>query len=119
MRRTLYLLAGFVCLGLAVIGALLPVMPTTIFVILAAGCFARSSPRLEAWLLAHPVFGPSLRRWRANGAIAPAAKAMASAGMVAGFVLFLWGAHPGPVLTALVAAFFLACAGYVLSRPSA
>jgi uncharacterized membrane protein YbaN (DUF454 family) len=71
--RTLYLLAGFVFLGLAVIGVLLPVMPSTIFVILAAGCFARSSPRLEKRMLDHPVFGPALIRWRERGAIAPGA----------------------------------------------
>jgi uncharacterized protein len=44
---------GWLFLVLGFIGALLPLMPTTIFLILAAGCFARSSPRLEGWLSSH------------------------------------------------------------------
>ncbi|PSD26304.1 DUF454 domain-containing protein, partial [Stenotrophomonas maltophilia] len=52
-----------------VFGALLPVMPTTIFLILAVGCFARSSPKFEQRLLAHPRYGPSLRLWREQGAV--------------------------------------------------
>ncbi len=69
MRRHLYLIAGFICLGLAVIGAILPVMPTTVFVIMAAYCFARSSPRLERRLIEHPRFGPHIVRWREKGAV--------------------------------------------------
>ena len=59
-----WLAMGWICVALGIIGALLPLMPTTIFLILAAGCFARSSPRLEAWLLDHPRVGPTLRAWR-------------------------------------------------------
>lgn len=115
--RILYLLAGFVCLGLAVIGALLPVMPTTIFVILAAGCFARSSPRLERRILQHEVFGPALLRWRERGAIAPGAKMMAAGGMAAGFAVFLITARPGLPLMAGVALVLIGCGAYVLTRP--
>ena len=79
MRRHLYLVGGFVCLGLAIIGAILPLMPTTVFVILAAYCFARSSPRLEARLLDHPRFGPHIVRWRDHGAISRTGKRAAAA----------------------------------------
>lgn len=69
MRRTFYLLSGFAALALGAIGAFLPLLPTVPFMILAAFCFARSSPALEARLLDHRHFGPHIRRWRANGAI--------------------------------------------------
>jgi len=119
LSRPLWLVLGLVFVGLGFIGALLPLMPTTIFLILAAGCFARSSPRLEAWLLDHPRFGPTLVAWREQGAIPRKGKAMACAGMALGYGLFAWGARPGPLLAAGVAAAMLGCAWYVLSRPTA
>ncbi|ODN70434.1 Inner membrane protein YbaN [Methylobrevis pamukkalensis] len=118
MQRIFYLIAGCAFVGLAVIGAVLPLLPTTIFVILAAGCFAKSSPRLEAWLLNHRLFGPSIRRWRENHAIPPTAKAMATGGMTIGFAGFLWGAHPSLPVALIAGAAMLACAAYVLTRPS-
>ena len=64
MMRAIWLVLGCVMVALGVIGAFLPVMPTTIFLILAVGCFSRSSPGLEKWLLDSPTYGPSLRAWR-------------------------------------------------------
>lgn len=69
MIRGLYISAGVLCLGLAVLGAILPLMPSTVFVILAAFFFGKSSPRLEAWLMDNKTFGPPLRLWREKGAI--------------------------------------------------
>lgn len=69
MVRILYLTGGITALILGFIGAFLPLLPTVPFVILAAFCFARSSPRFEAWLLDHPQFGPPIHAWRRNGAI--------------------------------------------------
>ena len=89
MRRHLYLAAGFVSLGLAVIGAILPVMPTTVFVILAAWCFARSSPAIERRLLDHPKFGPHILRWREKGAISRSGKIAASLAFAASIALTL------------------------------
>lgn len=116
--RLVWLAAGLACVALGFIGALVPLMPTTIFLILAAGCFARSSPRLEAWLLDHPRFGPTLRAWRAKGAISHRAKAMACTGMATGYGLFWCGAHPHWPLAIGVGAVMAGCAVYVLSRPS-
>ncbi|CAN5119678.1 YbaN family protein [soil metagenome] len=69
MRRILYLVAGFASLLLGGIGIVVPLLPTVPFVILAAFCFARSSPRLESWLLDHRHFGHHIHNWRAKGAI--------------------------------------------------
>jgi uncharacterized membrane protein YbaN (DUF454 family) len=116
--RGLYLAAGlfFVVIGFA--GAFLPVLPTTPFLILAAACFARSSRRLESWLLDHPRFGPTLRAWRERGAIPAKAKMMSLAGTSGGFALFWFGGNPGPALTAGVAGLMLVGLGYVFTRPS-
>lgn len=116
--RIVYFCLGWVMVALGVIGAVTPLLPTTIFLIIAAACFARSSPRLEAWLLDHPTFGRPLRDWRASGSIPRPAKIMACAGMTLGFVVFYWSARPSLLLAAGVAALLLACAAYVVSRPT-
>jgi uncharacterized membrane protein YbaN (DUF454 family) len=117
VARSFYIACGLALLALAIIGAFLPVMPTTIFVILAAWCFARSSPRLEAWLLRHQTFGPALIAWRREGAIRRRGKIMALLGMALGLALFWLGAHPGMELLLMVIAAMLASAWYVVSRP--
>ncbi len=116
--RLVWLALGFLCIALGVIGALLPLMPTTIFLILAAGCFARSSPRLEARLLAHPRFGPLVQGWRDTGAIPMRAKIAACAGMALGFGLFVAGVHPRFGVGVFVAGLLAACAGWIVSRPA-
>jgi hypothetical protein len=116
-RQAGYLGLGFLMLGLGLVGAVLPVMPTTVFIILAAFFFGRSSPRVETWLLDHPRFGETLRAWREEGAIPTRVKFTALAGMAAGYGVFLAFAHPGPGAMIAVAAFMLAGVAYVLSRP--
>jgi uncharacterized protein len=116
--RLIYFGLGWVFAALGVIGLIMPMMPGAVFLIAAAWCFARSSPRFEAWLLNHPTLGKPLRDWRASGAIPRSAKVMACAGMAIGFVTFWYSVDPSMPLAAAVAAGFLACAAYVVSRPS-
>lgn len=85
--RWLWLLLGLLAVGLGVVGLFLPLLPTTPFMILAAACFAKSSPRLHDWLTQHRVFGPAIRDWRDNRAIAPRAKRTAVLAMAAAFGL--------------------------------
>ena len=117
-RRGLYLVLGLACVGLGIAGVFLPVLPTTPFMIRAAACFARSSTRLEAWLLGHRRFGPVLRDWRARGAIPRRAKFASLFGTMAGYALFWLGASPGPLLAVSVAALMLFGLAYGFSRPS-
>lgn len=119
VRRALYLCLGFLMLALGIVGAVLPVMPTTIFIILAAWFFARSSPGLEARLMADPRFGPLIVKWRERGAIPPRAKLYACLGMMAGYGFFWWSVRPGVALALAVALFMAGSAAYVLSRPDA
>ncbi|PWG01708.1 DUF454 domain-containing protein [Sphingosinicella humi] len=72
--RLAYLAGGAISLLLGLVGAFVPLLPTVPFVILAAFCFARSSPRLETWLVGHRRFGPHIQAWRSRGAISPAGK---------------------------------------------
>ncbi|MFN3265944.1 MAG: YbaN family protein [Deinococcales bacterium] len=64
--RWLWFAAGWVCVGLGFIGAAVPVMPSTVFFVAAAACFARSSPRFEAWVLNLPGVGQLVRDYRAG-----------------------------------------------------
>lgn len=84
--RILWLMAGLFFAALGIIGTFLPVMPTTVFLLAATACFARSSPRLHGWLVNHPVFGPPIRNWHENGAISRKAKRLAVGTMAAVFV---------------------------------
>ncbi len=78
IKRRLYLAAGFVATGIGIVGVFLPGLPGVLFLILAAACFARSNPELEARLLAHPKYGPIITDWRERGVVSRKAKWSAS-----------------------------------------
>ena len=73
---------GLFFLLLGGIGVLLPLLPTTPFVLLAAACFARSSPRMHRWLLDSELFGPMLRNWEANRCVSRKVKWLALSMMI-------------------------------------
>jgi uncharacterized protein len=114
--RGLWLTAGFLFLGLGLLGLVLPVLPTTPFLLLAAGSFARSSPRLHRWLLTHPLFGPPIRNWEEHGAISRPAKRLAAGSMAGVFALSLVLGLGWPVLAAQGVLIAIGC-WFVLSRP--
>jgi len=115
--RLLLLGGGWLSLGLAAIGVVLPVLPTTPFVILSAFCFAKSSPALADRLNRSRLFGPIIADWRASGAIAPRYKSMALL-MMAG-ALGVSFALSVPVGVLVVQGIFMAAAAtFILSRPN-
>ena len=78
MKKPVYRALGLLSVALGLIGAALPLLPTTPFLILAAFFFARSHPEWEARLLAHPKVGPMIMAWRDHGAIPLFAKRLAT-----------------------------------------
>ncbi|MBI1358724.1 MAG: DUF454 family protein [Alphaproteobacteria bacterium] len=115
--RPLYLAAGLVFVALGIAGYILPVMPGTVFLILAAGCFARSSPRLEHWLVTHPKLGPTVVAWRKTGAIPRPIKLVAIISMAISMTLVCLS--PAPVwVDWLVAAILVGSALFVGTRPA-
>jgi uncharacterized membrane protein YbaN (DUF454 family) len=115
--RPLYLIGGLALTGVGFAGYFLPVLPGTVFLILAAACFARSSPRLESWLVGHPRFGPGIQAWRDTGAIPRPAKLIAILSMAASFAI-MWVAQTPVWARWLAGAVLLGCALFVASRPA-
>ncbi len=114
--RVFWRAGGTISLALGILGILLPLLPTTPFLLLAAFCFARSSPRLYRWLIVHPLLGPPIRRWRARGAISKKSKALAALAMAA---VFGSAAVMGAPFWALAAqaAILLAVGIFIFNRP--
>ena len=110
-------MVGLAALAAAMVGVILPLIPTTPFVILAAFAFMKSSSRLHKWLITHRIFGPVILDWREHGAISRPAKTVAIASMGAIFGISLLLQMPLHVL--IPQAFVLAvCMWFVGSRPA-
>ncbi len=86
---------GLVCVGLGLIGVVVPGLPTTGFMVAAAAAFSKSSPRLEAWVLSLPKVGPAVQAYRAGLGMPMKAKVtaiamMATAIAISSFLLDSW-----------------------------
>ncbi|MEM7749383.1 MAG: YbaN family protein [Pseudomonadota bacterium] len=116
LTRYLWQCAGGLSLALGVLGIFLPLLPTTPFLLLAAYCFQRSSPRLHRWLMEHPTFGPMIKDWQEHGAISRSAKLQAMLALAA--VLGLSIVLGVDRIILLVQVVVLTCVAiFILSRP--
>lgn len=115
--RMIWMSIGLAATACGIAGIVLPLVPTTPFLLLAAFAFARSSPRLHAWLTTHPQFGPLIEDWRLHGAISRRAKISAVAVMVAALA-GSWIAGVRGSIVLLQAGILVAVAAFILSRPS-
>jgi uncharacterized protein len=88
--RGLLWVAGSVSLVLGIVGVVLPGLPTTPFILLAAACYAKASPRLHAGLLNHRLTGPMLRDWEANRSLTRRNKAVAVGSMLLMVSFSIW-----------------------------
>ena len=116
IRKTVYLAVGWVSLALGLIGALLPVMPTVPFVLVAFWAFSQSSPRLSRRLLSNPHFGPALRNWLRHNAIPRRVKYLTTLMMAGGCVMAWYLGAPLWALAAQIGICTIAAA-YILTRP--
>lgn len=112
--RGLLWLAGSVSLALGLIGVLLPGLPTTPFVLLAAACYAKASPRLHRWLLNHRLTGPLLRDWEAHRSLSRRTKTIAVVSMLAMVGFSVWSFRGRVIVQAALVALAVIGAWVVL-----
>lgn len=114
--RLLWVTLGLAAILLALLGVLLPLLPTTPFVLVAAFAFARSSDRLHRWLHNHALFGRLIEDWNRHGAISLSAKTAGIVSMAAVFGLSL--AFGVSTVVLIVQAFVLSLSAlFILTRP--
>lgn len=105
LKRAVLVVAGLLSLLLGLLGAVLPGLPTTPFVLLAAACFAQASPRLHRWLVQHRWLGPMVRDWEAHHTLPLRIKWLASAmiALMVGVSAWQLAERPGVQAAVLVA----------------
>lgn len=115
--RSIYMLAGFLMTALGIIGAFLPLLPTTPFLLVAVWCFSRSSPRLEQWLLNHRTLGPPLANWQREGAISARAKITAVCLIAISYGFFLYRTQPTLTVAIVVGLVLMGSVTFIVTRP--
>ncbi len=116
LLRQLYLCVGYGSLAVAVLGVVLPLLPTTPFLLLAVWAFSRSDPRLVEWVLRQPYLGPLLRDWREEGAIPLSAKCFALATLITSWLLVATTATTA-LVPIILGAVMGSVAVYIVTRP--
>ena len=116
MNRFWWKMAGLLAVALGVIGIVLPIMPTTPFLLVAAYCFDRGSPALHNWLINHRAFGPIIKSWRDHGAVPLLAKITAVVFMSAALAGGIYAGLP-PWILVLQSVIFSTVAIFLITRP--
>jgi len=116
--RAFFLVLGTLFVALGIAGAVLPVLPTTPFMLLAAACYARASARFYNWLLNHPAFGPTILEWRRHRAIRWRVKLTAIALMSTTLAISIVFFVPRPELQAGLAVLGVLLAVWMYRIPS-
>lgn len=115
--KTGFRILAYLSIALAAIGVVLPLLPTTPFVLLAAFFASKGSPAFASWLEGHPSFGPAIRNWRQKRVIPVTAKILACSMMLLSWGLMFFMGASGIVL-AISGVFLAGVASYLLTRPS-
>lgn len=86
----LWRILGFTSVGIGLVNAFIPLMPTTVFLLVGAWALSKGSPKWRARLIAHPRFGRALRDWEDGRRVSRRGKRLAASGMTLGWILFVW-----------------------------
>lgn len=116
--RLVFVALGTLFVAIGIAGALLPVLPTTPFMLLAAACYARASTRFYNWLLNNRLFGPTILEWRRYRSIPWRVKWTAIVLMAVSLVISIVFFVPWPELQAALAVFGVLLAAYLYNIPS-
>ena len=117
MKRIILLSLGWLCVGLAFIGAIVPGIPTTIFLIIALWAFTQSSKKFQTWLLNHKRFGPILENWQSHKVVPQRAKILMAILQISAVILVHY-VFKNLIITISLALILIFVALYVFSLPS-
>lgn len=109
---------AWLCVALAFIGAFLPILPTTPFLLLAAFLFSKSSPRLHSWLTSLPYFGNAIIDWEEHKLIRPRAKLLASLSIVVLFSVSIFATNIHDYLKLMLVIIGVSVLTFILTRKS-
>ncbi len=114
IKRILLQIAGTLSLILGLIGVVLPVLPTTPFLLLTAACYVRSSDKLYAWLMNHKWFGEHIRNYREKKAIRLSSKVIALSSLWLTILYSIFFVVKTIYMQLLLAAIVLAVSAHIL-----
>lgn len=118
MRRIAWQTLTWLFVALGIVGAVLPLLPTTPFLLVAAWAAPKASPELGHWLENHPSLGPFLSSWREHRSLSVRVKLLAVLALALAWGLLVWRGHDTVVL-AVAGTFFLGIGGWLTTRPTA
>ena len=117
MKKKLLLSIGFISLGLGVIGSILPLLPTTPFILLSAYCFSKSSDKFYHWLISIPKFGDMIKNWNEKGTIDRKSKFLCLVS-ISGVIVYFSGFSDLPLTPKIILpTVLIPVLTYVLTRP--
>ncbi len=117
--KPVWFVLAWVSFGLGTIGAFIPILPTTPFMLLSAFLFSKSSPRFHAWLLSLPFAGPAIREWNQHRVVRKRAKFLCTTMISVSLGLIWWRAPVPVVLKIILTIILVSVCAFVVTRKSA
>ena len=116
IKKYLYISLGFIFVALGFLGVVVPGIPTTPFILLAAWLFSKSSPKFEKWLLTHKILGPLIKNWKLYRGISKNSKIYAIITVIITFTTSVWFAFSYQIDILLVLGGMILCV-FIYTRP--